>query len=102
MPPAHPAAKARCRVAATSALLLGLCSAASAQSATLLRLRNPASSDRLVVDSAGGLVMLGINNGGSLPTAVSGPRMMWYPAKTAFRAATGAGESNAVIGYASA
>jgi hypothetical protein len=57
-----------------------------AQSPTLLRLRNAASADRLVVDSAGGMVVSGNSSQGTIPASGEGVRMMWYPSKAAFRA----------------
>jgi autotransporter adhesin len=86
-------------------LLLGVAWAgsASAQSSILLRLRNPTSLDRLVVDSAGGLVVFGTLGVGTVPSTAGGPRMMWYPAKAAFRALTStSGDPAASIGLNSA
>jgi trimeric autotransporter adhesin len=57
-----------------------------AQSPTLLRLSNVSSVDRLVVDSAGGMVVSGSLYGGTIPITGPGARLMWYPAKNAFRA----------------
>jgi hypothetical protein len=57
-----------------------------AQSPTLLRLSNPASAERLVVDSAGGLVVSGTVNEGTIPASGAGVRLMWYPRKGALRA----------------
>jgi hypothetical protein len=54
---------------------------------TLLELRSGSpASDRLRVDSAGGLVALGALERGAIPTEGGGVRMMWYPGKAAFRA----------------
>jgi trimeric autotransporter adhesin len=54
---------------------------------TLLELRSGApASDRLRVDSAGGLVALGTLDRGAIPVEGDGVRMMWYPKKAAFRA----------------
>jgi trimeric autotransporter adhesin len=54
---------------------------------TLLELRSGApASDRLRVDSAGGLVALGTLGRGAIPVEGDGVRMMWYPKKAAFRA----------------
>jgi hypothetical protein len=79
-----------------------LCLAARlhAQSPTLLRLRNAASLDRLVLDSAGGLLLVGATGHGSIPASGPGIRMMWYPAKGAFRAglSTATGWDDAQIG----
>ncbi|HST59685.1 MAG TPA: tail fiber domain-containing protein [Longimicrobium sp.] len=60
---------------------------ASAQSDILLRLRSGVpAGDRLRVDSAGGLVVMGQITTGIIPTSGKGWRMMWYPGKVAFRA----------------
>jgi trimeric autotransporter adhesin len=58
----------------------------AAQSPILLRLSNAASADRLVVDSAGGMVVRGTILQGSIPASGEGTRLMWYPGKAAFRA----------------
>ncbi len=42
-------------------------------------------ANRLVVDSAGGLVASGTVNSGKIPATGAGARMMWFPAKWAFR-----------------
>jgi len=58
-----------------------------AQSDILLRLRSGSPlGDRFRVDSAGGVVALGQIGIGIIPASGAGWRMMWYPAKTAFRA----------------
>jgi hypothetical protein len=43
-------------------------------------------SDRLRVDTSGGVVALGEILIGQIPASASGYRMMWYPGKVAFRA----------------
>jgi trimeric autotransporter adhesin len=65
---------------------LPLCAPLQAQSPVLLELQNAASADRLVVDSAGGMVVRGTLDLGSIPATGAGVRMMWYPWKAAFRA----------------
>jgi trimeric autotransporter adhesin len=60
---------------------------AAAQSSILLELQSGTPpGDRLSVDSAGGAVLLGALNRGSIPVQNAGVRLMWYPAKAAFRA----------------
>jgi trimeric autotransporter adhesin len=76
--------------------LLPLCAAAAllvdaslaAQSPTLLRLRNTAGVDRLVVDSAGGLVVSGKapNPDPQFAWALYDAQLSWDPTKGAFRA----------------
>jgi trimeric autotransporter adhesin len=56
-----------------------------AQSDTLLSLAST-GGDRLVVDSAGGIVAYGTLDTGAIPASGPGVRMMWYPGKAAFRA----------------
>src|SRR3954467_9399756 len=91
----------RCGPILACAVLLGLPCAPEghAQSPTLLRLRNAASADRVVVDSAGGFVVKG--GPGAIPATGAGGRMMWYPKKFAFRAgfATGTQWDDASIGF---
>jgi trimeric autotransporter adhesin len=68
---------------------------------TLLELRSGSpASDRLRVDSAGGLVALGTLNRGAIPVEGAGARMMWYPSKAAFRVGrvTGTQWDNATVG----
>jgi trimeric autotransporter adhesin len=69
---------------AVSTLLI--CAPLRAQSPVLLELQNAASADRLVVDSAGGIVARGTLNAGAIPATGTGTRLMWYPRKAAFRA----------------
>jgi trimeric autotransporter adhesin len=69
---------------AAATLLTGV--SLEAQSPMLLRLRNAAAVDRLVVDSAGGLAVSGADGSGGIPASGPGTRMMWYPGKAAFRA----------------
>jgi hypothetical protein len=53
---------------------------------TLLELRSGSpASDRLRVDSAGGLIALGTLERGAIPAEGAGVRMMWYPGKAALR-----------------
>jgi hypothetical protein len=76
--------------------LLTLCAAlalasfaapAAAQSDILLQLRSGSpAGDRFRVDSAGGVIALGQIAVGIIPATGAGWRMMWYPAKVAFRA----------------
>lgn len=68
------------------ALLALLPSLTMAQSGNLIEAMNTAGEERLVVDTAGGLVAAGTANVGVLPMTGAGTRMMWYPAKWAFRA----------------
>lgn len=75
------------RAAATVAALGVAALPASAQSATLLRLRNPASVDRLVMDSAGLLQLRGTVTAGPSPNpGAAGAMLMWNPGKAALRA----------------
>ncbi|HEY0036707.1 MAG TPA: tail fiber domain-containing protein [Longimicrobium sp.] len=69
------------------AALAGSANSAAAQSDILLQLRsgNPAG-DRFRVDSAGGIVAIGIVGVGIIPASGAGLRMMWHPQKGAFRA----------------
>jgi hypothetical protein len=60
---------------------------AAAQSDILLQLRSGSpAGDRFRVDSAGGVVALGQITYGIIPASGAGTRMMWHPAKVAFRA----------------
>jgi trimeric autotransporter adhesin len=70
----------------TGAFLLIASPSAHAQSATLLRLANPANADRLVADSSGLTILRGPFSGGALAAPAAGALMMWYPRKAAFRA----------------
>jgi trimeric autotransporter adhesin len=68
---------------------------------TLLELRSGSpASERLRVDSAGGLVALGTIDRGAIPVEGPGVRMMWYPSKAAFRVGlvTGTNWNDANIG----
>jgi hypothetical protein len=84
-----------------SLFLVALCAAAMlliraplhAQSATLLELSTSASGDRMVVDSAGGMVVRGTYGSGSIPASGGGTRLMWYPGKAAFRSGSVSGSS---------
>jgi hypothetical protein len=85
-------------------LTLALASApAAAQSDILLQLRSGSpAGDRFRVDSAGGVVALGQITVGIIPASGAGARMMWHPAKVAFRAgyADAAGQfDESKIGY---
>jgi hypothetical protein len=74
------------RTCAALALLISAAPAA-AQSDILLQLRSGSpAGDRFRVDSAGGVVALGQIGIGIIPASGAGWRMMWYPAKVAFRA----------------
>jgi trimeric autotransporter adhesin len=77
--------------------LLPLCAAAAlligpsleAQSPILLQMRSGSPpTDRLVVDSAGGLLVRGTEDRGTIPAEGRGARMMWWPHRAAFRAGT--------------
>jgi hypothetical protein len=71
---------------ATLAITLAAAPAA-AQSDILLQLRSGSpAGDRFRVDSAGGVIGLGQITLGIIPATGAGWRMMWYPAKVAFRA----------------
>ncbi|HEX8393088.1 MAG TPA: tail fiber domain-containing protein [Longimicrobium sp.] len=63
-----------------------LAQAAEAQSPTLLRIRNAQQVDRMVLDSAGGLVLAGNLADGPPPVSGPGARMVWWPRQAAFRA----------------
>ncbi|HYR06467.1 MAG TPA: tail fiber domain-containing protein [Longimicrobium sp.] len=74
------------RTCAALALLVSAAPAA-AQSDILLQLRSGSpAGDRFRVDSAGGVVALGQITIGIIPASGAGTRMMWHPAKVAFRA----------------
>jgi hypothetical protein len=71
------------------AALTALASAtpAAAQSDILLQLRSGSpATDRMRVDSAGGVIALGTIGYGIIPATGAGWRMMWHPQKVAFRA----------------
>jgi hypothetical protein len=71
------------------AALAALASAApaAAQSDILLQLRSGSpATDRMRVDSAGGVIALGTIGYGIIPATGAGWRMMWHPQKVAFRA----------------
>jgi hypothetical protein len=77
------------RIAALAALAAPILAArpAAAQSDILLRLRSGSPvSDRMRVDSAGGVVAIGRIGYGIIPASGSGERMMWHPYRAAFRA----------------
>ena len=81
-----------------SSLVLALCAGlsvvpAAAQSDILLRLRSGSpAGDRFRVDSAGGMVAIGVLGIGIIPATGSGERMMWHPWRGSFRAGSiGAG-----------
>jgi hypothetical protein len=81
-------------LAAGLVLLLG--APAVAQSNILLQLESGSpAGDRFVVDSAGGFVARGTSGSGSIPATGGGTRLMWFPAKAAFRAGfvTGVGDA---------
>jgi hypothetical protein len=86
-----------------AALALLAAAPAAAQSDILLQLRSGSpATDRFRVDSAGGVIALGQITLGIIPATGAGWRMMWYPAKVAFRAgyADGGGQfDEANIGY---
>ncbi|HEX5869671.1 MAG TPA: tail fiber domain-containing protein [Longimicrobium sp.] len=72
---------------ATLALTLAAAAPAAAQSDILLQLRSGSpAGDRFRVDRAGGVIALGQITVGIIPATGAGWRMMWYPAKVAFRA----------------
>jgi trimeric autotransporter adhesin len=74
-------------VAALGLLAVAAGAPAAAQSDILLQLRSGTpAGDRMRVDSAGGLVALGQLGIGIIPASGAGWRMMWHPAKAAFRA----------------
>jgi outer membrane murein-binding lipoprotein Lpp len=78
--------RALLKTAATLALVV-LSAPAAAQSDILLQLRSGSpAGDRFRVDSAGGVVALGQITLGIIPASGAGTRMMWHPAKVAFRA----------------
>jgi trimeric autotransporter adhesin len=57
------------------------------QSGVLLQLESGSPpGDRMVVDSAGGLLVRGTVNFGTIPATGAGARLMWYPRRAAFRA----------------
>jgi hypothetical protein len=66
---------------------LALATPAAAQSDILLQLRSGSpATDRMRVDSAGGVIALGTIGYGIIPATGAGWRMMWHPQKVAFRA----------------
>jgi len=66
---------------------IGAPSPALAQASQLLQLRSGSpASDRMVVDSAGGMVLRGVLGLGVIPATGPGERLMWHPFKGAFRA----------------
>ncbi len=75
--------------------LLALCAAlalasfaapAAAQSHILLQLRSgDPAGDRFRVDSAGGVVAIGVVGIGIIPATGAGTRLVWHPQKAAFR-----------------
>jgi hypothetical protein len=73
------------RLLLLSAAPLLLAAPLRSQSPTLLELSS-ASGDRLIVDSAGGLLVLGAPGIGAIPATGAGARLMWYPGRAAFRA----------------
>lgn len=80
-----------------AAAAAALASPAAAQSDILLQLRTGSGldiSDRLRVDSAGGLVAIGRVGYGIIPASGEGVRLMWHPYKGSMRvgAASSAGE----------
>jgi hypothetical protein len=85
------------------ALSLTAAAPAAAQSDILLQLRSGSpAGDRFRVDSAGGVIALGQITLGIIPATGAGWRMMWYPAKVAFRAGyadAGGQFDEANIGY---
>jgi trimeric autotransporter adhesin len=88
--------------AALTILACALSTPAFAQSDILLQLRSGSpAGDRVRVDSAGGLIAMGQITYGIIPATGRGWRMMWYPAKTAFRAGYADGDEfdEANIGY---
>jgi hypothetical protein len=77
-------------VTACAASLVG--TRLDAQSDILLQLESGSpATDRLVVDSAGGLLARGTLDRGTIPATGAGTRLMWYPRKSAFRAGYVAG-----------
>jgi trimeric autotransporter adhesin len=82
------------RGALTVGSVLLLVTSAAAQSDILLQLEsgNPAGN-RFVVDSAGGFVARGADGLGTIPATGGGTRLMWFPAKAAFRAGFASGDA---------
>ncbi len=75
------------RILLLFAALAASSSQADAQSDILLQLRSGSpATDRMRVDSAGGVVALGTIGYGIIPASGAGWRMMWHPQKVAFRA----------------
>jgi trimeric autotransporter adhesin len=95
--------RSRTGLAACSVLAFLAAAPAAAQSDILLQLRSGSpQGDRFRVDSAGGVVALGQITLGIIPATGAGSRMMWYPAKVAFRAGyadAGGQFDEANIGY---
>jgi hypothetical protein len=76
-----------CRAAFAAALTLTLAAPAAAQTRWLLRLQSGSPvDDRVMVDSAGGLVAMGSLGIGIIPKEGEGYRMMWHPYRASFRA----------------
>jgi hypothetical protein len=93
------------RVALAAALTLTLVVPAAAQTRWILRLQsgNPVD-DRVMVDSAGGLVAMGSLGIGIIPKEGEGYRMMWHPYRASFRAGGVSGDqwNDANMGFFSA
>src|SRR5688500_5203591 len=90
------------RAAFAATLLAGLSAPAAAQSPWLMRLQSGHdSSDRVIVDSAGGFVAMGSLGIGIIPKEGEGYRMMWHPYRASFRAGGVSGDqwNDANIGF---
>ncbi len=90
------------RILLLFAALAASSSQVAAQSDILLQLRSGSpATDRMRVDSAGGVVAMGTIGQGIIPTTGAGWRMMWHPQKVAFRAGyvDGAQWDESNIGY---
>jgi trimeric autotransporter adhesin len=80
--------------ALAAGLLLLLGTPAAAQSDILLQLESGSpTGDRFVVDSAGGFVARGGLDRGTIPATGGGTRLMWFPARAAFRAGAAIGDT---------
>jgi hypothetical protein len=92
-----------CRTLLAALTLALTATPAAAQSDILLQLRSGSpAGDRFRIDSAGGVIALGQIGYGIIPATGAGWRMMWYPAKVAFRAGyadAGGQFDEANIGY---
>lgn len=71
---------------AAAALSLVAATAASAQSADSIFAVSSGGANLLRLNTDAGLVVRGTGNSGNIPATGAGVRMMWYPARWAFRA----------------